>query len=91
MCKAILIVSFLIFLTAVIWPLNSSGYDKSTLVADKAKGDQIAKKITNIEILAPLAPVALSPFFGITCLSGASILASRGILPIDNAFLMEFV
>ena len=41
MRKSILIVSFLIFLTAVIFPLNSNGYDKSSLSADKAKGEEI--------------------------------------------------
>jgi hypothetical protein len=52
-----------------------------------AKGEQLAKRISNIEVLAPLAPVALSPFFGITCLSGTSILCSNGVLP-KNEFLM---
>lgn len=33
------------------------------------------------DIIGPLAPVALSPFFALTCLSGASLLADSGLLP----------
>ncbi|MBN2020048.1 MAG: hypothetical protein JW749_07480 [Sedimentisphaerales bacterium] len=92
MRKALLIIVFLALLALAVFPQNAgsaqSGYDKNTLDADKAKGDQIAKKISSIEVLAPLAPVALSPFFGITCLSGASILSSKGVLP-ENSFITD--
>jgi len=56
------------------------------LEQEQAKADKISKKISTIEILGPLAPISLSPFFGLTCLSGASILSEKGMLP-ENAFL----
>ena len=75
----------------VIWPHTTgfaqSNYERDLWAADKIKGEQLAKKISTIEVMAPLAPVALSPFFGITCLSGTSMLCSRGVLP-ENDFLM---
>lgn len=40
------------------------------------------------QLLGPLAPVALSPFFGITCLSGAAMLMDQGLLP-GNAFIQN--
>ncbi len=91
MRKMLLIVSFFPLLAMAVWPQTTgfaqSSYDKSLLATDKAKGEQLAKKISAIEVMAPLAPVALSPFFGITCLSGTSILCSKGVLP-KNEFLM---
>jgi hypothetical protein len=90
MRKTILIVLFLL-LSAMLLPITAhsaqNSYDKSSLAADQAKGEQLSKKITAFQILAPLAPVALSPFFGITCLSGTSILCNMGVLP-KNDFLM---
>jgi hypothetical protein len=82
MRKTLLITSFSLLLSAVILPQTAGSAD--FLSTDKAKGDQIAKKISSVEVLAPLAPVALSPFFGITCLSGASILCSKGVLPAND-------
>ncbi len=38
------------------------------------------------EWLGPLAPLALSPFFGVTCLSGIAMLTERGVLP-ENALV----
>jgi hypothetical protein len=91
MRKALLIISVFSLLAVLISPQNAgsaqSSYDKNTLAADKTKGEQLSKKISSLEVLAPLAPVALSPFFGITCLSGTSILCSKGVLP-ENEFLM---
>ena len=91
MRKILLIVSLLLLLSATMMPQTASsaqsGYDKGSLAADQAKGTQLAKKFSNIQVLAPLAPVALSPFFGITCLSGTSILCNMGVLP-KNEFLM---
>jgi hypothetical protein len=90
MRKTILIVS-VILLSAVLVPKTAdsaqSSYDKSSLAADQEKATQLTKKISAIQVLAPLAPVALSPFFGITCLSGTSILCNMGVLP-KNDFLM---
>jgi hypothetical protein len=91
MRKILLIVSISLLLSATMMSRTASsaqsGYDKSSLATDQAKGTQLAKKISPIQVLAPLAPVALSPFFGITCLSGTSILCNMGVLP-KNDFLM---
>jgi hypothetical protein len=91
MRKSILIISLLLLIAAVALPQSAgsaqNSYDKNLLTSDKTKGEQIAKKITSLQVLAPLAPVALSPFFGIACLSGTSMLCSHGILP-ENDFLM---
>jgi hypothetical protein len=91
MRKTILILLSIAFLAIALLPQKAGSaqdsYDKNLLASDKTKGEQIAKKISSIDVLAPLAPVALSPFFGIACLSGTSMLCSHGILP-ENDFLM---
>ncbi|MHC4532272.1 MAG: hypothetical protein ACYSXD_12045, partial [Planctomycetota bacterium] len=78
-------------LTVALWPRTvtsaQTDYQRSLWLNDKTKAEQLVGKITSINVLAPLAPVALSPFFGITCLSGTSILCNRGVLP-ENDFLM---
>lgn len=38
-----------------------------------AAAQQLSERISTVEWLGPLAPVALSPFFGIACLSGLSL------------------
>jgi len=40
---------------------------------ETAAAQQLAQSISTTEWLGPLAPIALSPFFGIACLSGAAI------------------
>lgn len=91
MRKALLAMSFVALLPVALRPqttaVAASSYSKDSMATDQAKGGQLAKKISATEVLAPLAPVALSPFFGITCLSGTSILCSKGVLP-KNDFLM---
>lgn len=49
-------------------------------------GSEFSRSIPFAEYLGPLAPVALSPFFGITMLSGAAYLSEWGYLH-DNTFL----
>jgi len=61
-------------------------YDKDDLQQDVQKADKIVEKYGITEALGPLAPVAMSPFFGLACLSGTSILCEMGILP-KNDFL----
>jgi hypothetical protein len=88
---ALLTLSLLFLLIVALCPpkaaLAHGAYSKDAMSTDTAKGGQLVKKISSIQVLAPLAPVALSPFFGITCLSGTSILCSKGVLP-KNEFLM---
>ena len=61
-------------------------YDKSDLQQDAKKADKFVEKYGITEALGPLAPVAMSPFFGLACLSGTSILCEMGVLP-KNDFL----
>ncbi|HMO52131.1 MAG TPA: hypothetical protein PKE26_13220 [Kiritimatiellia bacterium] len=46
-----------------------------------ADGIQWADGLSLADWMGPLAPVALSPFFGLMCLSGASLLMEQGWLP----------
>jgi len=55
---------------------------------DIAAVQQFGDTLGIAEWLGPLAPVALSPFFGITCLSGMSLFG-QGWIAQDNAFLGE--
>ena len=47
----------------------------------EAEAQQFVEEIPVEEWLGPLAPIALSPFFGLTCLSGASMAADKGLIP----------
>ena len=91
--RRILIIAFLLAAMTVVINSADAGffglgdYEKDSLATDKAKGEQLVKKLNATEVMAPLAPIALSPFFGITCLSGTSILCDKGVLP-ENEFLV---
>ena len=52
---------------------------------ERAMAEMIQDRVATTEWLGALAPVALSPFFGLTCLSGVSVLGEEW-LP-DNHFL----
>ena len=70
--RTICIVIVLVCL-ALSWPTitsGSQGASSDALNAAEQAATQISNQISNIEWLAPLAPIALSPFFGITLLSG---------------------
>ena len=73
-------------LMLVAAPLLAFGYDASQAAGDLAAGGALSERVPWAEVLGPLAPVALSPFFGMACLSGVSMLVTRGVLP-ENAFL----
>jgi hypothetical protein len=77
---------FLLLPALMMLPLLASGYDAGQAAADLAGADRVADAVPWSELLGPLAPVALSPFFGLACLSGLSLLVTRGVLP-ENAFL----
>ena len=64
---------------------DTTGYSKDALGTDQQKSQRLVEKLP-IETLGPLAPVAMSPFFGLACLSGTSMLCKAGLLP-DNEFL----
>lgn len=52
-----------------------------SLDREQKRADALVKTLPIEQALGPLAPVALSPFFALTCLSGASLVADTGILP----------
>lgn len=62
--------------------------DSPPLAEEQAQARAVTEEIPWAELLGPLAPVALSPFFGITCLSGCALLAERGLLP-QNQFFQQ--
>jgi hypothetical protein len=49
--------------------------------SDAKRGEKLVQTLGIKEMLGPLAPVALSPFFALTFLSGCSLLADSGVLP----------
>lgn len=63
---------------------NSNQSDISK--ADLAKANKLADQISATEWLGPMAPIALSPFFGITCLSAMSIYGQDTFIA-DNQFI----
>ena len=71
----------LLFLPVLAW-----GYGTGQATADLAAAHRVTDAVPWSEMLGPLAPIALSPFFGLACLSGVSLLTTRGILP-ENSFL----
>jgi hypothetical protein len=88
-------VSVAVALLAIIWVPSTpqelpdpvaSGEEFSA--TDLVTAQQFGETLGVAEWLGPLAPVALSPFFGITCLSGMS-LYGQGWISADNAFLGE--
>lgn len=70
----------------LLLPTLAWGYDAGQAAADLAVADKVANAVPWSEFMGPLAPIALSPFFGLACLSGISLLTTRGLLP-DNSFL----
>ncbi len=73
-----------VWIAAVGQPV--AGFEAADAAAAQVQAQAMLEPIPIAEVLGPLAPVALSPFFGITCLSGTSILVSQGVLP-ENRFL----
>ena len=53
--------------------LRSSMSEDQLSAADLAAANQMVETLAPADWLGPLAPVALSPFFGITCLSGLAL------------------
>jgi len=51
------------------------------LTDDQRRAEALVGSLPVEDVLGSLAPIALSPFFALTCLSGASLLADAGILP----------
>ena len=73
-------------LLALQAPTLAFAYDTGQAATDLAAADHVADALPWSEVMGPLAPIALSPFFGMACLSGISLLTTRGVLP-ENSFL----
>ncbi|MCG8525326.1 MAG: hypothetical protein MI748_03020 [Opitutales bacterium] len=60
------------------------------LTDDQRRATTLVQTLPVEEVLGSLAPIALSPFFALTCLSGASLLSEAGLLPegVANNFIM---
>ena len=61
------------------------------LTQDQHRADALVDALPMQDVLGTLGPIALSPFFALTCLSGASLLAEAGVLPegLLNNFMMS--
>lgn len=76
-----LVVLLLVWIASPAW-----AYDDGAVRSDQQQAQRLLEHVPVSELLGPLAPIALSPFFGMTCLSGITILVNQGVLP-DNRFL----
>jgi hypothetical protein len=65
---------------------SSGAYDEPGVLQDQRQAQRLLEQVPVSDLLGPLAPIALSPFFGMMCLSGITILVNQGVLP-DNRFL----
>ncbi len=63
-----------------------NGLSPQTAIAAEQLSDQLGNQLSASDWLGPLAPIALSPFFGLTCLSGMA-LYGESILGDNNALL----
>jgi len=61
------------------------------LTNDQRRAEALVGSLPINDVLGSLAPIALSPFFALTCLSGVSLLADTGILPesVTQNFMMS--
>ncbi|MCS6771688.1 MAG: hypothetical protein NZ740_06635 [Kiritimatiellae bacterium] len=58
----------------------------AAIPSDLETGQRLVEQLSLADWMGPLAPVALSPFFGLCCLSGAALLAERGWIPAHPLF-----
>ena len=78
-----------LFLIAVfLFSSGASKYNRKEADKDIARGRVLAEKIAMSDVLGPLAAVSISPYFGITLLSGASMLGEHNLIP-TNSFLQN--
>lgn len=69
------------------FPVAAGGVSKAEVAAAQKFGEGLSNSKW-VDYLGPLAPVALSPFFGIVCLSGMAMYGGQHVSP-DNPFLGE--
>ena len=81
---------FIVKLTLVTSSLIALGVFENNQLekTDFAKANQLAETVTGTQWLGILAPIAISPFFGITCLAGISLI-SEGTFLENNHFISD--
>ncbi|MCP5487407.1 MAG: hypothetical protein H7A43_02060 [Verrucomicrobia bacterium] len=77
--KGSMLVGFCLILTAR--SIGATEGEFKGLEAEVMRGHHLVETLSLADYLGPMAPVALSPFFGLACLSGASLLMEKGLLP----------
>jgi len=78
----IVVVAALIFADPLPVSSTAAGLlDGNGLDTETKAGQKMVETLGVTEVLGPLAPVALSPYFALTFMSGASLLADSGMLP----------
>jgi len=80
---AVLLLLGCLFLAHFLAPSEAKA---APLDAERAQAERLVQTLPVTEIMGPLAPIALSPFFALSCLSGASLLVDNGLLP-ENSLL----
>lgn len=78
----------LLLIIVFLFSSGASKYSRKEADKDLAKGQDFAKKISMFDVLGPLAAVSVSPYFGITLLSGATMLGEHNLMP-TNSFLQN--
>lgn len=64
--------------------LSPAPVSQNITAGDQMMADSLSEKVSTTEWLGPLAPVAISPFFGITCLAGMSQFGKGTVLEQNN-------
>ncbi|MBI2435707.1 MAG: hypothetical protein HYV26_22865 [Candidatus Hydrogenedentes bacterium] len=72
---------FIVVLTLLLGLPQAAAQEFPTaLERERAQAEILVERLPVAELLGPLAPVALSPFMGLTCLSGITLLQQQGVL-----------
>jgi hypothetical protein len=73
-----------ILILLCLFAFTASQVHSQAFSSERAQADKLIETIPISELMGPLAPVALSPFFGLTCLSGMSLLSEHSALPVSR-------
>ena len=76
LCLSLLTVVIIGYSVDAVFAQDSSLLNSVT-TPEIVAGQQLVNTLSIAQWLGPLAPVALSPFFGITCLSGLSLYGGK--------------
>lgn len=81
---AVLLVALVFLAFTLTTSTAQTLYDKDDFSEDQFAAKRLIETVPVTEALGPLAPVAVSPFFGLTCLSGLSIASSQEWVPLPE-------